>query len=74
MGFVVKKGARGQIFSKFFGFPCQFSFHLLPQAHYHLSSTIGKRVADVPNELSFIQHQETKKLKFLQQFQKLCFL
>jgi hypothetical protein len=29
MGFVVDKVALGQIFSEYFGFPCQFSFHEL---------------------------------------------
>jgi hypothetical protein len=27
MGFVVDKVALGQVFSEYFGFPCQFSFH-----------------------------------------------
>jgi hypothetical protein len=40
----------GQIFSEYFGFSCQFSFHRLLHNH-HLSSgdgTIGQLVADVP--------------------------
>jgi hypothetical protein len=33
--------ALGQVFSKYFGFPCQSSFHQLPHNHYHLSSGAG---------------------------------
>jgi hypothetical protein len=33
VGFVVDKVALGQIFSKYFGFPCQSSFHQV--LHYH---------------------------------------
>jgi hypothetical protein len=57
--FVVGKMALGQVFSEYFGFPCQFSFHRL--FHTHLSSrsgTIGQRVADVPSGLSLAPHQE----------------
>jgi hypothetical protein len=32
MGFVVDKAALGQVFSKYFGFPCQLFHRLL---HYH---------------------------------------
>jgi hypothetical protein len=49
--FVVDKVAMGQVFSEYFGFPCQFSFHGLLHTH-HLSSgagTIGQLVADVPS-------------------------
>jgi hypothetical protein len=54
MGFVVDNAALGQVFSEYFGFPCQFSFHRLLHIH-HLSSgagTIGQLVADVPSGLS----------------------
>jgi hypothetical protein len=50
VGFVVDKVALGNIFSDYFGFPCQFSFHRL--FHIHLSSgagTIDQIVADVPS-------------------------
>jgi hypothetical protein len=62
MGFVVDKVALGQVFSEYFGFPCQFSFHRLLHTHHHLSSgpgTIGQLVADVPSGLSLTQPQET---------------
>jgi hypothetical protein len=42
-----------QVFSEYFGFPCQFSFNQLFRTH-HLSSvagTIGQFVADVPSGL-----------------------
>jgi hypothetical protein len=46
VGFVVDKVALGQVFSEYFGFPCQFSF--LGLLRTHLSSgagTIGQLVA-----------------------------
>jgi hypothetical protein len=33
VGFVVGKVALGQVFSEYFGFPCQSSFHQI--LHYH---------------------------------------
>jgi hypothetical protein len=38
VGFVVDKVAPGQVFSEYFGFPCQSSFHRLLHNHHHLSS------------------------------------
>jgi hypothetical protein len=66
VGFVVNKVALGQVFSEYFGFPCQFSFHLLLHIHHHLSSgagTIGQTVADVPSGLNLTTPQETKTKK-----------
>jgi hypothetical protein len=37
---VVDKVALGQVFSEYFGFPCQSSFHQLLQNHLHLSSGV----------------------------------
>jgi hypothetical protein len=34
--FVVDKVALGQVFSKYFGFPCQSSFHQFLNHHNHL--------------------------------------
>jgi hypothetical protein len=51
---MVDRVTLGQVFSQYFDFPCQFSFHSLPQTH-HLSSvagTIGQTVATVPSGLS----------------------
>jgi hypothetical protein len=53
VGFVVNKVALGQVFSEFFGFPCQFPFRQM--LHTHLSSgasTIGQFVANVLSRLS----------------------
>jgi hypothetical protein len=64
VGFVVDKVALKQVFSEYFGFPCQFSFHRMLQIHHHLSSgagTIGQLVADVPSGLS---HPTPKKLNY----------
>jgi hypothetical protein len=36
VGFVVDKGALGQVFSEYFGFPCQSSFHQFLHHHNHL--------------------------------------
>jgi hypothetical protein len=41
VGFVVDKVALGQVFSKYFGFPCQSSLHQLLHNHPHLSSGAG---------------------------------
>jgi hypothetical protein len=54
VGFVVDKVALEQIFSEYFGFPCQFAFHRLLYNHHQLSSgasTIGQIVAAVPSGL-----------------------
>jgi hypothetical protein len=51
--FVADKVALGQVFSEYFGFPCQFPFHRLLHNH-HLSygaGTIGQTVAAVPSGL-----------------------
>jgi hypothetical protein len=52
------KVALEQVFSDYFGFPCQFSFLRLLHTH-RLSSgggTIGQLVADVPSGLSLIPY------------------
>jgi hypothetical protein len=36
VGFVVDKVALGQVFSEYFGLPCQFSFHRLLHIHHRL--------------------------------------
>jgi hypothetical protein len=41
VGFVVDKVALGQVFSKYFGFPCQSLFHQFLHSHHHLSSGAG---------------------------------
>jgi hypothetical protein len=42
MGFVVDNVALGQVFSEYFGFPCQSLFHQLLHNHPNLSSGAGK--------------------------------
>jgi hypothetical protein len=45
VGFVVKKMVLGQVFSEYFGFPCQPSVHQLLHNYHHVSSgadTIGQ--------------------------------
>jgi hypothetical protein len=39
--FMVDKVALGQIFSEYFGSPCQSSFHQFLHSHHHLSSGAG---------------------------------
>jgi hypothetical protein len=68
MGFVVDKVGLGQVFSEYFGFPYQFSFHRVLHTHHHhlLSSgagTLGQTVADVPSGLSLTPPQEKKELR-----------
>jgi hypothetical protein len=55
--------AIGQVFSEYFGFLCQFSFHRLLHTQ-HLTSgagAVGQLMADVPSGLSLTPPQETKK-------------
>jgi hypothetical protein len=64
MGFVVDEVALGQVFSEYFGFPCQLSLHRLFHIYYHLLSgagTIGQIAAGMASELSLTPPQETKK-------------
>jgi hypothetical protein len=54
VGFVADKVALGQVFSEYFGFPCQFVFHRLFHSHHHLSSgagAVGQTLASVPSGL-----------------------
>jgi hypothetical protein len=39
---MVDKVAPGQVFSEYFGFPCQSSFYHYLHSHHHLSSGAGK--------------------------------
>jgi hypothetical protein len=58
--------ALGQVFSEYFGFPYQFSFHRVLHTRHHLSSgagTIGQILADVRSGLSLTPPRETKKKK-----------
>jgi hypothetical protein len=66
-GICGRQSGTGQVFSEYFGFPCQFSFHRLLHTHNLLSGagTIGQIVADVPSGLSLTPPQETKKKKKL---------
>jgi hypothetical protein len=41
VGFVVDKVALGQVFSEYFGFPCQSSFHQFLHNHHNLTSGAG---------------------------------
>jgi hypothetical protein len=41
VGFVVDKVALGQVFSEYFGVPCQTLFHQFLHDHHHLSSGAG---------------------------------
>jgi hypothetical protein len=66
VGFVVDKVALELVFSEYFGFPCQSSFHRLLHIHHHLSSrtgTIGQLVTDVRSGLSLIPPRIIKKNK-----------
>jgi hypothetical protein len=61
---VGKKVALEQVFSEYFGFPYQFSFHRLLHIHHHQSSragTVGQLLADVLSGLSPTALQEAKR-------------
>jgi hypothetical protein len=62
VGFVVDKSALRQVFSEYFGFPCQ-AFHRLLHTRHHPSSgagTIVQTVADVPSGLNLTPPQESE--------------
>jgi hypothetical protein len=62
--FVVDKVAVGQVFYKYFGFPCQFSFHEM--LHIHLpsgASTIGQLVADMLSGLGLTPLHKIRETK-----------
>jgi hypothetical protein len=63
VGFVVDKVAMGQVFSEYFGFPCQFALHQLLHTHRAIRGwySIGQTVADVPNGLSHPTPRKEKK-------------
>jgi hypothetical protein len=64
VGFVVDKVEMEQVFSKYFSFLFQLSFHQM--LHTHLSSgagTIGQLVANIPSGLILTPPQEIKKKK-----------
>jgi hypothetical protein len=62
MGFVVDKVALGQVFSEYFGFPCQLSFRQLPRTHLSSGAgTIGQLVAHVPSGFNPTPSNEIKK-------------
>jgi hypothetical protein len=66
VGFLVDKVALGQVFSKYFGYFYQYSFHQLLHTHHHLSSgtgTVRQLVADAPSGLSRTPPHKTKKKK-----------
>jgi hypothetical protein len=63
VGFVVDKVALGQVFSKYFDFPCH-SFHQPPHTLHHPSSgagTLGQMVADVPSGLTHLTPAQEEK-------------
>jgi hypothetical protein len=55
MGFVVEKVASGQVFSEYFGFPCQYrSFHQLLHRHNHPGQLADAlRRADHPSKETY---------------------
>jgi hypothetical protein len=70
--FVVGKMVLGQVFSEYFGFTCQFSFHQLSHTH-HISSragTIGQTVAGVPNGLIPLLTRSSVSRAVLSRFSK----
>jgi hypothetical protein len=62
VGFVVDKVGLWQIFSEYFGFPCQFAFHQLLQNH-RLSveaDAIGQTMVAVPSGLTSVSPHKKK--------------
>jgi hypothetical protein len=66
VGFVVDKVALGRVFSDYFCFPCQFSFHQIRHHHNHPGqATIGQSVAAVLSGPSWTP-PPTKRIKKVQ--------
>jgi uncharacterized protein YihD (DUF1040 family) len=63
VGFVVDKMALGQVFSEYFGFPCQSSFHQLLHNPliYHLRLYNRPEVAAVPGDVKSYPTKKKKK-------------
>jgi hypothetical protein len=60
---VVDKVALARVFSEYFGFPCQSSFHQILHHHNHSGqATIGQSVAAVPSGPSWTT-PPTKRIK-----------
>jgi hypothetical protein len=64
VGFVVNKVALGQVFSEYFGFPCQ-AFHRLLHTHHHPSSGAGIIGQVVPSGLNLTSPQGHLKPYFI---------
>jgi hypothetical protein len=63
VGFVVDKVALRQVFSDYFSFPCQFSYHLMPYTHPASGAgTMCQTVSDTPSGLSLTSPQEIQKI------------
>jgi hypothetical protein len=64
VGFVVDKAALGQVFSEYFGFPCQ-SFHQF--LHHHNHPALALLVAAVPSGPNWTPtpHDNNKKIKII---------
>jgi hypothetical protein len=62
VGFVVKKVTLRNVFSEYFGFPCQSSFHRLLHTHLPFGAgAIDPLVAGVPSGLDLIPRHKLKK-------------
>jgi hypothetical protein len=75
----VDKVALGQVFSEYFGFPCQSSFHQLLHNHPHLSSGAGtidqkwqqyKRLSPTPPAIKKITISSTFSVSNNKNFEK----
>jgi hypothetical protein len=63
VGFVVEKVALVQVFSEYFGFPCQSSFHQILHHHNHpVQPTIGQLVAAVLSGPNWTPPPPTKQI------------
>jgi hypothetical protein len=74
----VEKVALGEVFSEYFGFSCQFSFHRLLHIRHHISSgagSVGQLVGDVPSGLGLTPPQGTNlvTISFLHSLSKYLF-
>jgi hypothetical protein len=61
----------GQVFSEYFVFPCQFSFHRLPHTHYDLPSRAGT-MRQIVDSVSPLTQRNKKKTTYTNIARGLC--
>jgi hypothetical protein len=72
VGFVVAKVALGQVFSEYFRFPCQFSFHQIPHSHCHHPPANLPGLQNRPNSGQHTKWTQSHQLKEIKKKVQVC--